>query len=315
MKPIVKPIVGVIGLGIMGGAMAEALRAARYRVVGTDISAAARQRLARAGGRALASSGEVAREADVLITSLPSVAALDMVIAEIAYAGEAARKSGHSPIVIETSTLPIADKERALAELSRAGVAMLDCPISGTARRLKERAWTMFVSGDAAAARKVKFVLAVFTPNAPYVGAFGNGSKMKFIANHLVAIYNVSVGESLTFARRMGLDAQQVFDLFAKSPVIGTGVYRLRGKQMVERKYLPATMKVEVWQKDMQVIGDMARAVDCPVPLFSACAPIYNAAMAQGLSQHDTASVCEVLDRMAGGHAPRAGRGRARRKG
>jgi 3-hydroxyisobutyrate dehydrogenase-like beta-hydroxyacid dehydrogenase len=83
---------------------------------------------------------------------------------------------------------------------------------------------------------------------------------------------------------------------------------------MVERKYLPATMKVEVWQKDMQVIGDMARAVDCPVPLFSACAPIYNAAMAQGLDQHDTASVCEVLDRMAGGHAPRAGRGRAKRK-
>jgi 3-hydroxyisobutyrate dehydrogenase-like beta-hydroxyacid dehydrogenase len=84
---------------------------------------------------------------------------------------------------------------------------------------------------------------------------------------------------------------------------------------MVERKYLPATMKVEVWQKDMQVIGDMARAVDCPVPLFAACAPIYNAAMAQGLSQHDTASVCEVLDGMAGGHARRAGRGRAKRKG
>ena len=310
-----KPVVGVIGLGIMGGAMAEALRAARYRVVGTDPRTAARQRLARAGGRALPSSAEVAREADVVITSLPSVAALDMVVAEIASAGEVAQSSGRRPIVIETSTLPIADKERALAALSGAGFAMLDCPISGTARRLKERAWTMFVSGEAAAARKVKFVLAVFTPNAPYVGAFGNGSKMKFIANHLVAIYNVSVGESLTFARRMGLDAQQVWDLFAKSPVIGTGVYRLRGKQMVERKYLPATMKVEVWQKDMQVIGDMARAVDCPVPLFSACAPIYNAAMAQGLDQHDTASVCEVLDRMAGGHAPRAGRGRAKRKG
>jgi 3-hydroxyisobutyrate dehydrogenase-like beta-hydroxyacid dehydrogenase len=298
----------------MGSAMADALRAARYRVVGTDIRAAAQQRLARAGGRALASSAEVAREADVLITSLPSVAALDMVVAEIAYACEAAGKSDRRPIVIETSTLPIADKERALGDLARAGVVMLDCPISGTARRLKERAWTMFVSGAPAAARKVKPILAVFTPNAPYVGAFGNGSKMKFIANHLVAIYNVSVGESLTFARQMGLDAQQVWNLVAKSPVIGTGVYRLRGKQMVDRKYLPATMKVEIWQKDMQVIGDMARSVDCPVPLFSACLPIYNAAMAQGLSQHDTASVCEVLERMAGGHARGAGRSRGRRK-
>ena len=110
-----------------------------------------------------------------------------------------------------------------------------------------------------------------------------------------------AVGESITFARKMGLDPQQVWTLFATSPVIGSGVYKLRGKFMVERKYLPATMKVEVWQKDMQVIGDMAKAVNCPTPLFSACVPIYNAAMAQGLSQHDTASVREVLDAMAGG--------------
>ena len=128
---------------------------------------------------------------------------------------------------------------------------------------------------------------------------------MKFIANHLVAIYNVAVGESLTFARKMGLNPQQVWDLFAASPVVGTGVFKLRGKFMVERKYLPATMKVQTWQKDMQVIGDMARSVDCPMPLFAACIPIYNAAMAQGLGQSDTASVCEVLDGMAGGRRAR----------
>ena len=301
-----KPTIGVIGLGIMGSAMAKALIEAGHRVVGTDVRGAARAGLRRAGGRPLATSAAVADEAAVIITSLPSVAALDAVVAEIA-----AERRKRRTIVIETSTLPIADKERARQSLARVGITLLDCPISGTARRLKEGAWTMFISGDAKACKAVAQILAVFTRNAPYVGAFGNGSKMKFVANHLVAIYNVSVGESMTFARRMGLDAQRVWDLFAGSPIIGTGVYRLRGKFMVERKYLPATMKVEVWQKDMQVIGDMARAVDCPVPLFSACLPIYNAAMAQGLAQHDAASVCEVLDRMAGG-----GRGgRAKRKG
>ena len=96
--------------------------------------------------------------------------------------------------------------------------------------------------------------------------------------------------------------------MFAASPVIGSGVFKLRGKFMVERKYLPATMKVEVWQKDMQVIGDMAKAVHCPTPLFSACVPVFNAAMAQGLSQHDTASVCEVLGGMAGVGPARAKR-------
>jgi putative dehydrogenase len=297
-----KPIIGVIGLGIMGSAMAEALVGDGYRVVGYDVQAKPRQHLKSVGGRCLSSCAAVANGADVLITSLPSVAALEDVFEKIAPVCAKRRKSRPRLIVIETSTLPIADKVRAMQRLKRDRATVLDCPISGTARRMKEGGWTIFVSGSKTACKSVSAVFGVFTRNAPYVGAFGNGSKMKFIANHLVAIYNVAVGESLTFARKMGLDPQQVWNLFATSPVVGTGVYKLRGKFMVERKYLPATMKVEVWQKDMQVIGDMAKSVDCPTPLFTACVPIYNAAMAQGLSRHDTASVCEVLDAMAGGH-------------
>jgi 3-hydroxyisobutyrate dehydrogenase-like beta-hydroxyacid dehydrogenase len=291
-----KPI-GVIGLGIMGGAMAEALIGAGHSVVGFDVDEKARGRLKRAGGRNVASSGAVASQSDVVVTSLPSIAALDHVAEDIA---AAKRKSKQSLIVIETSTLPIADKKRALQGLKRVGITLLDCPISGTARRMKEGSWTIFVSGNAAACKRVQSILSVFTHNTPYVGDFGNGSKMKFIANHLVAIYNVAVGETMTLARKMDLDPEQVWNLFANSPVVGTGVFKLRGKLMVERNYLPPTMKVEVWQKDMQVIGDMARSVDCPTPVFTACVPIYNAAMAQGLDQHDTASVCEVLGAMAG---------------
>jgi 3-hydroxyisobutyrate dehydrogenase-like beta-hydroxyacid dehydrogenase len=296
-----KPVVGVIGLGIMGGAMANVLIGAGYRVIGYDVRTKPRQRLKRDGGRPMPSCGAVARNADVLITSLPSVAALDDVVAEIAAARATVRKPEPRLIAIETSTLPIADKVRAMKSLKRVGITALDCPISGTARRMKEGAWTIFVSGNANACREIKPIFDVFTRNAPYVGAFGNGSKLKFVANHLVAIHNVAVGETMTFARKMGLDPQQVWNLFAASPVVGTGVFRLRGKFMVERKYLPATMRIEVWQKDMQVIGDMAKSVDCPMPLFATCVPIYSAAMAQGLGQHDTAAVCEVLDSMAGG--------------
>ncbi len=300
-----KPHIGIIGLGIMGGAMAEALIAAGYRVSGFDVHPAARQRLKKAGGRALSSCAKVASGVDVVITSLPSVAALDDVAQEIAVEFGAKRKAKTHLVVIETSTLPIRDKERALRQLEKVGATLLDCPISGTARRMKEGSWTIFVSGNAAACKSVRGIFEVFTRNAPYVGVFGHGSKMKFVANHLVAIYNVAVGETMTFARTMGLDPQQVWDLFAASPVVGTGVFKLRGKFMVDRKYVPPTMKVEVWQKDMQVIGDMARSVDCPLPLFTACIPVYNAAMAQGLGQSDTASVCEVLDGMAGGKRSR----------
>lgn len=297
--------IGIIGLGIMGGAMAQALRAIGTRVVGFDPAQAACERLQAAGGEPMAGAAEVARTAPVVIVSLATRKALAATIEAIAAA--CAGDPAVRPIVVETSTLPLEDKQAALDRLAAIGVTVLDCPISGTAVRLPERTWTIFVSGDPDACAKVDLVLAVFADNRPQVGAFGNGSRMKLAANHLVAIYNVAYGESMTFARKMGLDPAQVLALFGPSPVLGSGVFRLRGKMMVAREYLPATMKVEVWQKDMQVIGDEARAMGAPTPLFDACRMLYSSAMAQGLGGHDTASVCEVLGRMAGVPEPGSG--------
>lgn len=278
--------------------MARELIKGGWPVVGFDIDQVACQRLKKSSGRVLASASQVAVEADILIVSLSTSAALALTVKHIALAQpDVARRPR---ILLETSTLPLEDKNAAYQTLKKVGVSVLDCPISGTAERLKQRAWTVFCSGSKSAYQKVLPVLKVFTDNTPHVGAFGNGTKMKFAANHLVAIYNVACAESVTLARKMGLDPQQVLDLFGNSPVIGTGVMRLRTPFMIARQYLPATMKVAVWQKDMQVIGDMAKAVDCPTPLLSACVPIYSAAMAQGLAMHDTASVSEVLAAMAG---------------
>ncbi len=292
-----KQMIGVIGLGIMGGAMAEALLAAGHKVAGYDVAPSANARLRKAGGRTLASAGAVAQNADIVITSLPSIAALDDAATRIA---GAKRRRKEPLIVIEMSTLPIADKERAEGILRKAGVVMLDCPISGTAARMKERSWSIYVSGPAAECERADPILAVLADLRHYVGPFGHGTKMKFVANHLVAIYNVAYGETMTFARKMGLNAKRVYELMANSPVLGTGVFKLRGAQMVKRQYTPATMKIDVWQKDMQVIGDMAKAVNCPVPLFTACVPVYTTAMAMGLAKEDTASACEVIGAMAG---------------
>ncbi len=121
MKPALnsRPKVGVIGLGIMGGAMAEALLENGYAVVGYDVAAAARARLAKAGGKPARSSTAVAQAADVVIVALATIAALDDAAAQIA----SARRARGAPqlVVIEMSTLPIADKERARAQVERAG--------------------------------------------------------------------------------------------------------------------------------------------------------------------------------------------------
>jgi len=115
-----------------------------------------------------------------------------------------------------------------------------------------------------------------------------------------VAIYNVAYAEMVTLCRRMGLDPAVALKHMGPSPYIGTGAMRLRVPFMIERRYEPATMKIALWQKDMQVIGEMARAVHCPTPLLDACAPIYTAAMALGLGEADTAATAEVLARMTG---------------
>ena len=288
--------VGLVGLGTMGGIMARALVEAGHEVVGHDPVPACRARLRRAGGRPLASNAEVARAAEVLVTSLPSTAALHAVVAEWQQAGPAPARQ----LVIETSTLPLADKLAAAAALRRQGRRMVDAPISGTATPTPQQTWIMYLGGTQAACREAAALARAFTLDAPRVGPLGAGMKLKLAANHLVAIYNVAYAEMVTLCRRMGLDPAVALKHMGPSPYIGTGAMRLRVPFMIERRYEPATMKIALWQKDMQVIGEMARAVHCPTPLLDACAPIYTAAMALGLGEADTAATAEVLARMTG---------------
>jgi 3-hydroxyisobutyrate dehydrogenase-like beta-hydroxyacid dehydrogenase len=276
--------------------MARALVEAGHEVVGHDPVAACRARLRRAGGRPLASNAEVARAAEVLVTSLPSTAALHAVVAEWQQAGPAPARQ----LVIETSTLPLADKLAAAAALRRQGRRMVDAPISGTATPAPQQTWIMYLGGTQAACREAAALARAFTLDAPRVGPLGAGMKLKLAANHLVAIYNVAYAEMVTLCRRMGLDPAVALKHMGPSPYIGTGAMRLRVPFMIERRYEPATMKIALWQKDMQVIGEMARAVHCPTPLLDACAPIYTAAMALGLGEADTAATAEVLARMTG---------------
>jgi L-threonate 2-dehydrogenase len=287
--------VGLIGLGTMGSIMARALLEAGHEVHGHDPLPACRARLRRCGGRAPGSNAEVARACELLICSLPSSAALHGVVAELQLA-----KSSTPQIVVETSTLPLADKLAAAVALRRQGRPMVDAPISGTATPTPQQVWIMYLSGSQAACREAAALARAFTLDAPRVGPLGTGTKLKLAANHLVAIYNVAYAEMVTLCRGMGLDPAVALQHMGHSPYIGTGAMRLRVPFMIERRYEPATMKIALWQKDMQVIGEMARSVHCPTPLLDACAPLYTAAVAMGLGDADTAATAEVLGRMAG---------------
>jgi len=285
--------VGMIGLGIMGSAMSFNLGRAGFRVVGYDVAPRQRAAHARAGGVAARSVAAVARRADIVIASLPSARALVEVAAGLA----ASARRG--TVVVETSTLPIPVKQAARDALAKRGVVLLDCPLSGTGAQARAKDLLVYVSGDRAAYRRIVPVLQGFTSANYYVGAFGNGSKMKFVANLLVAIHNVAAAEAMVLGMKAGLDPAMVLKVIAGGAG-GSRMFQVRGPMMVKGDYSEATMKNEVWQKDMTVIGDFARELDCPTPLFAASAPIYNAAMAMGLGKQDTGAVCAVLEEMAG---------------
>jgi 3-hydroxyisobutyrate dehydrogenase-like beta-hydroxyacid dehydrogenase len=182
----------------------------------------------------------VARQAELLLLSLPSAAALRQVVGELAEAPP----PQPGQIVVETSTLPLADKRWAAAELKRQGRVMLDAPISGTATPTPEAVWIMYVSGPVAACRKAAAVAQAFTLSAPRVGPLGHGIKLKIAANHLVGLMNVACAEMVTLCRAMGLDPEIALRHMGHSPYIGTGLMRLRMPMMIQGQYEPATMKL-----------------------------------------------------------------------
>jgi 3-hydroxyisobutyrate dehydrogenase-like beta-hydroxyacid dehydrogenase len=194
--------------------------------------------------------------------------------------------------------LPIATKEEARKVLTAKGITLLDCPLSGTGAQAKVKDLAVYASGVRTAYRRCVPVFEAFARTHYFLGPFGAGSKMKFLANLLVAIHNVSAAEALVLGMKAGLDPATMVKVLGD----GAGASRMlqiRGPMMARNDYRDATMKVGVWQKDMRIITEFARELDCPTPLFAATTSIYNAAMALGFAEADTASVCAVLERWA----------------
>jgi len=283
-----KKRVGMLGLGIMGSAMAANLIKAGFPVTGYDPDPARRRRLVRDGGRAARSVLEAFEATDIFISSLPSADALLM------NAKAFPRKKA---IVIETSTLPIAIKKRAAHIFASKGATLLDCPLSGTGAQAKTGDLVVFGSGPRSKYEKSLHVMKGFSRAQYYIGPFGDGSKMKFVANLLVAIHNVSSAEALVLARRSGLDAAMTLNVLANSAATSR-MLQIRGPMMVKRAFRPAKMSNRLWQKDMHIIGDFAGALGAPTPLFDTTKSVYKQTLGD-LAESDTAAVATVLERRA----------------
>src|SRR5438105_427927 len=239
-----KGTVGVIGLGIMGGAFAHNLVATGWRVIGYDLDSKRGRALAKLGAEIAEGATAVAAEATTIITSLPSPRALHDTVKAIIAAKAGAR------VVIEASTFGLDDKLKAERTLAKSGHTMLDCPVSGTGAQARVKDIIIYASGDPKAIRKVRPLLADISRAIHDLGAFGNGSRMKYVANLLVAINNVAAAEAMVLGMKAGLDAQTIHDMVTT----GAGnsrVFELRAPMMVKGRYGEAPLNVGGWQQGM----------------------------------------------------------------
>jgi L-threonate 2-dehydrogenase len=284
--------VGLIGLGIMGSAIAPNLIAAGFRVTGFDVDAGRCAANKQAGVDIAASAEDVAKAANIILTSLPHEKALADTVQSLIASGAKNRT------IIEMSTMTIDSKMAAESALSAAGHIMLDCPLSGTGAQAKTKDLTVYASGNSAAIATCAPIFEGFAKAHFDLGAFGNGSKMKYVANLLVFIHNVAAAEALVLGMKAGLDPKQVLDV-VKLGAGGSRMLEVRGPAMAAGKFDTVTAGFPMYYKDLGIIGKFAMDLDCPTPLLSASLPIYLAG-GNAYPDCDVAAVCGVLEKMAG---------------
>ncbi len=281
--------VGVVGLGQIGLPLAKNLLGAGFKVIGFNRSGS--PELEEAGGTWVDSPAAVARECGVVFTVLPTEASLREVIAGEHGLASAGRDG---LIVIELCTLSPAAKQWALAEMEKAGGTVLDTPLSGYPALVQARQAILFVSGDKDAAERCKAVLDGATDKHIYLGEFGVGTKLKFVANLLVGVHMVAAGEALALAEKAGLDLPQAVEILSNSAA-ASNMFKNRAPVMRDRDFDNVRARVEIIHKDLKAISEFSEGLDASTPLLHAATAAYGAAIDRGLAKKDMAIIFDVL--------------------
>ena len=284
--------VGVVGLGLLGNAVATRLRGAGHEVIGYDVVPACVERLVALGGTPAKSAAEVARGSEIVCTLLPSLAVVEEAIlgAEGVAAGARAGQT-----LCQMSTISPTLTERLARETAARALTFLDCPISGTSGMVAKGNGVIFVGGDRAAYERWRPLLESILPSAVHIGDAGQAMLLKLVANLLVALNSASVAEALSMAKRGGLDPQVVLDVL-KTGAATSRMLDVRGPLMVSGEF-PAQMKLDLFMKDLHLIQEAAGTVGARLPLTDVAERLYAAAQAAGHGSEDLAVVISELQR------------------
>ena len=287
--------IGIVGLGLLGHAIASRLIKAGHTVIGFDVLPDRVSALAAMGGTPASSAAAVAQSAEAVCTLLPSLAT-----AEAAILGAGGILAGARPdlAVIQMSTISPTLTERLAREVTARGLGFLDCPVSGTSSMVERGDGIFFVGGDRVLFARWQPVLESVLARAVLVGRVGQAMVLKLVANLLVALNSAAAAEALTLARKAGLDLPLALDVLNASAA-ASSMLKVRGPMIVRGEF-PAQMKLDLFMKDIHLMQEAATAVGAPLPFTDLAERLYAAAQAQGHGGEDLAVVVTALDSASG---------------
>jgi 3-hydroxyisobutyrate dehydrogenase-like beta-hydroxyacid dehydrogenase len=282
--------IGIVGLGLLGHAVASRLIKAGHGVVGVDLLPARVEALTALGGSAAPSAAAVARSAEAVCTLLPSLASV-----EEAILGAGGIVAGARPglTVIQMSTISPTLTTRLAEEVSARKLGFLDCPVSGTSAMVERGEGIIFVGGERSLYERWRPVLESVLPRAVHVGGTGQAMVLKLVANLLVALHSAAAAEALTLARKGGLDLDVALEVLTASAA-NSRMLELRGPMMARGEF-PAQMKLDLFMKDLHLMQEAAAAVGAPLPLTDLAERLYAAAQAAGHGGEDLSVVVTAL--------------------
>lgn len=284
--------VGVIGLGRMGGPMAQRVLAAGHRVQVYDIRAAAREALAAAGATVCRDPSELAAAADVVITSLPGPEEVEHVMRRPDGVLAAVRPN---TVVVETSTIGPAQSQALAADLAARGACYLDAPVSGGVEGAVSGTLAVMVGGNAAALERVKPVLECFGKPIFHLGPVGAGNSMKLVIQAVFLSQVAAFLEAVALGQDSGIALPRILEVIAASsahqPTIGK-----RYEKMIAADLTPR-FEVRAALKDLSLAQDWCRQIGGRTDIMNSVVSAYGRAVEAGLSEKDLIALGNVFRR------------------
>ena len=285
--------VGLVGIGLMGEALARRLVPAGFTVLGTDVDPTKTERLVELGGKA-ASLADIARTCRAIVLAVFSTDQVEEVTDALL------KHAAAGTIVMCTSTCDPDRIATLAARIASRGLHFLETPVSGSSDQVRRGEGVGLIGGDPQTASEAAPILDAMFPTRFHIGKPGDGGRAKLAINLILGLNRLALAEGLVFASRLGLDPE-AFLKVARVSAASSQVMDTKGPKMVRRDFAPQGY-VRQTLKDVHMMLDLARQRGQALPLLSINADVLEACVGHGEAELDNSIVIEEIRRRTKTH-------------